>query len=58
MRCASSAYHQGQGTVDDWLKNPVYSADGKTLTMIPSDVTRTYVERILKYYEQYEEMYE
>lgn len=57
MSCASSAYHQGQGTVDGWLQNPEYSDDGKTLKLIPSDTTRTYVDRILKYYEKYEEIY-
>jgi len=57
MKCASSAYHQGQGTVDKWLKNPDYSADGRTLKEIPSDATRSYVERILKYYEKYDEIY-
>lgn len=57
MRCASSAYHQGQGTVDKWLENPEYSRDGKTLDVIPSEATKTYVERILKYYEKYEEIY-
>ena len=57
MSCASSAYHQGQGTVDGWLQNPEYSDDGKTLKLIPSDATRTYVDRILKYYEKYEEIY-
>jgi len=57
MSCASSAYHQGQGTVDGWLKNPEYSKDGRTLSSIPSDATRTYVDRILKYYEKYKEIY-
>ena len=57
MSCASSAYHAGQGTVDKWLQNPEYSRDGKTLHTIPSDATGTYVERILKYYEKYEEVY-
>lgn len=57
MKCASAAYHQGQGTVDGWLQNPEYSADGKTLTNIPSEVTGTYVARILKYYEKYKEIY-
>jgi soluble lytic murein transglycosylase len=57
MECASSAYHQGQGTVDKWLANPEYSQDGKTLSVIPSDATKTYVNRILKYYEKYEEIY-
>ena len=57
MECASSAYHQGQGTVDKWLENPEYSQDGRTLSVIPSDATQTYVNRILKYYEKYEEIY-
>lgn len=57
MKCASAAYHQGQGTVDNWLQNPEYSTDGKTLINIPSEATRTYVDRILNYYEKYEEIY-
>lgn len=57
MSCASSAYHQGQGVVDKWLQDPEYSADGRTLSAIPSDATRTYVDRILKYYEKYKEIY-
>ncbi len=57
MRCASSAYHAGQGTVDKWLQNPEYSQDGKTLDVIPFDSTRIYVDRVLKYYEKYEEVY-
>ena len=58
MRCASSAYHQGQGTVDRWLRDPAYSADGATLDTIPSEATDTYVQRILKYYEKYAKIYE
>lgn len=57
MQCASAAYHQGQGTVDKWLENPEYSADGKTLKHIPSEATQTYVDRILRYNEKYEEIY-
>ncbi len=57
MRCASSAYHQGQGTVDKWLAAPEYSPDGTTLAVIPSDATDTYVKRVLKYYERYTELY-
>lgn len=57
MRCASAAYHQGQGTVDKWLADPVFSSDGKTLDKFDSKVTETYVNRILKYYEKYEELY-
>ena len=57
LTCAVAAYHAGQGTVDGWLKNPEYSPDGATLTTIPSDATGTYVERVLKYYEKYKELY-
>ena len=57
MRCSSSAYHAGQGTVDKWLADPNYSSDGKTLDVIGYDSTNTYVNRVLRYYEQYEEIY-
>ena len=55
--CASAAYHSGQGTVDGWLQNPEYSADGRTLTVIPGENANTYVERVLRYYEKYKEIY-
>lgn len=57
MCCASAAYHQGQGNVDKWLQNPEYSADGMKLDKIPSEATETYVNRIMKYYEKYKEIY-
>lgn len=56
--CASAAYHSGQGTVDEWLKNPEYSSDGVDLDVIASSVTNTYVNRVLKYYEQYKPLYD
>ena len=30
---------------------------GATLALIPSQVTDTYVKRVLKYYEKYKELY-
>ena len=57
MCCSSAAYHSGQGTVDGWLKDPQYSADGKTLDVIPGSNADTYVNRILEYYEEYEKIY-
>ena len=57
MRTASTAYHQGQGRVDDWLQDPQYSQDGRTLTAISSAVTDTYVNRIMESYEHYKELY-
>lgn len=58
MRCATAAYHAGQGTVDKWLADPEYSPDGSTLAKIGYDSTATYVERVLRYYEYYEKAYE
>ena len=57
MSCSSAAYHAGQGKVDEWLKDPAYSADGKTLDVIAYDSTATYVGRILNYYDYYEDIY-
>ena len=57
MRTASTAYHQGQGRVDEWLQDPEYSQDGRTLTAISSAVTDTYVSRIMESYEHYKELY-
>lgn len=56
-RCSSAAYHSGQGTVDKWLKDPAYSTDGKTLNVIAGSNADTYVNRVLEYYEKYDELY-
>ena len=55
--CASAAYHSGQGTVDGWLQDPNYSADGRTLSVIPGENASIYVERVLERYEKYKEFY-
>ena len=57
-RCSSAAYHSGQGTVDKWLKDPAYSTDGKTLNVIAGTNADTYVNRVLEYYEKYDELYQ
>ena len=57
MYTASTAYHQGQGRVDQWLEDPQYSQDGRTLTAISSAVTDTYVNRIMESYAHYQELY-
>lgn len=51
------AYHAGQGNVDSWLTNPLYSSDGVTLTTIPTDDTAKYAKRVLSAYEVYEAYY-
>ena len=57
-RCSSAAYHSGQGTVDGWLKDPAYSADGRTLDVIAGTNADTYVNRVLEYYEKYDAIYQ
>lgn len=57
MRCATAAYHAGQGTVDRWLDDPEYSRDGATLYAMEYDSTSTYVERVMNYYEYYTNAY-
>lgn len=57
MVCATAAYHSGQGKVDSWLADPAYSYDGKTLHTMQGEKTTTYVDRVMKYYEKYSEIY-
>jgi soluble lytic murein transglycosylase len=57
MRNAVAAYHAGQGRVDEWLRNPDYSADGMALEVIASNATNTYVNKVLANYEHYAKIY-
>ncbi len=56
----TSAYHAGHGTVDKWLSDSAVSPDGQTIQpdAIPYGSTRTYVSRVLRAYEKYEELYD
>ncbi len=58
LRLAVAAYHGGMTQVDNWLKNEEYSSDGKTLEKIPSDVTAHYVNKVIKNYEAYINLYD
>ena len=55
---AVAAYHAGRGQVNIWLSNPEYSADGKTLTTIPSKDTNHYVHKVFRAVEVYYNLYE
>jgi soluble lytic murein transglycosylase len=46
MTLALAAYNAGQGNVRSWLDNPEYSADGKTLDVIPFPETHRYINRV------------
>ncbi len=50
---ALSCYNAGPTRTANWLKNPNYSKDGKTLDYIPYKETREYVIKVPNYAEQY-----
>ena len=54
---AVAAYHAGASRVEDWLENPEYSDDGKTLKDIPYPSTKKYVERVMKTKNIYHNLY-
>ncbi len=56
-REALAAYNAGIGRVKGWLESAEYSADGKTLDVIPFSETEAYVERVLEAAEKYRELY-
>lgn len=58
VQTAVAAYHSGRGSVNEWLKNKEYSSDGKTLDKIPSDTTAHYVNKVMKAYNAYINLYE
>lgn len=58
VETAVAAYHSGRGSVNEWLKNEEYSSDGKTLDKIPSSTTAHYVNKVMKAYEAYTNLYE
>ncbi len=52
-----AAYNAGQGNVKNWLNDRRYSDDGKTLKVIPFDETKVYVEKVIKRYGVYKDLY-
>lgn len=57
-KTAIAAYHAGRGQVNTWLKNPEYSADGKTLDTTPSKTTNHYISKVQRAVELYYNLYE
>ena len=51
---ALAAYHAGRGRVNQWLRDPAISPDGRVLNHIPSDDTRHYVNKVMKAYAKYD----
>ncbi len=56
-KVALAAYHAGITRVNEWLENPEYSKDGKTLYNIPYDSTSGYTEKVLKNVKIYTDLY-
>ena len=54
---ALAAYNGGTANVDNWLKDPDYSTDGKTLTEIPYPETRNYVKKVAHAQDRYQKIY-
>ena len=54
---AIAAYHAGWGNVKEWLDNGEYSQDGETLSYIPFEDTRSYVDKVLRTQEEYRRLY-
>lgn len=54
---ALCAYNAGMGNVTSWLSDSTYSEDGITLVEIPFGETRLYVEKVLRYKENYDAIY-
>lgn len=52
---ALAAYNAGPGNVKNWLNNPEYSVDGKTLHNIPFPETEAYVRNVMHRYEIYKQ---
>lgn len=57
LTVALSAYNAGMGNVTSWLSDEAYSDDGVTLREIPFPETRIYVQKVLRYKENYERIY-
>ena len=58
IETALAAYHAGRGIVNEWLCDPRYSEDGKTLDVIPYEDTAGYVKKVLKIQEKYIKLYD
>ena len=52
-----AAYNAGHGKVDKWLGEAQYSADGRTLDVIPYKETKNYVKKVNLAYEIYKTFY-
>lgn len=52
-----AAYNAGSGRVKEWLKTTGLGLDNYSVKDIPFPETRTYVEKVLKYHQEYSKLY-
>lgn len=57
IRTAAAAYHAGRGQVNTWLSDTRYSANGKTLDVIPTRNTAHYVRKVQRAINVYQNLY-
>ena len=55
VEVALAAYNAGSGNVDKWIANGTIKADGSDIENIPFKETNTYVRKIMRNYEIYNE---
>ncbi len=56
-KTALCAYNAGQGNVKKWLTKEEYSPDGVSLSKIPFEETRNYINKVEKNYRYYKNRY-
>lgn len=56
-KLAVAAYHSGMTSVDNWLKDKNISKDGKTIDEFPSKAANHYVNKVMKAFESYKNLY-
>ena len=52
-----AAYNAGVNTVKEWLRDPLYSNDGKSLSTVPYKETDNHIKKVLKAKEIYQKLY-
>ncbi|HZX45686.1 MAG TPA: lytic transglycosylase domain-containing protein [Clostridia bacterium] len=57
LKTVIAAYNGGSGNVTRWLADERYSSDGRALDHIPFGETRGYVEKVIKNYRIYSNLY-
>jgi soluble lytic murein transglycosylase len=57
MLYAIAAYNAGQGNVNQWKNNNIWNGTEADIDHIPFGETRHYVQRVLYYYDKYQNLY-